>query len=82
LIHTIFELGLINAYLLLIVYHIITIFPFVYTKKNELEDSPKKKFKRDGFFRFIYKLSSIMSTLAIIVSFFLPIVFSFNFFFI
>ncbi len=76
-----FELGLINAYILLIVYLIITILPFVYKKKNRPEDSSKKKIKRDGFFRFIYDLSSIFFILAIILSFFLPIVFDSIFFY-
>lgn len=82
MIHTNFELGLLNAYLLLIVYLIITILPFVYKKKNRPEDLATKKIKRDDSFRFIYQLSSIMFILAIIVSFFLPIVFDSIFFYI
>jgi protein-S-isoprenylcysteine O-methyltransferase Ste14 len=77
--YTTFELGLMNAYLFLIVYIIITVIPSVYKKKNKHEDS-SQKIKRDNFFRFLYNLSSIMFILAVIVSFLAPIVFDTVFF--
>lgn len=80
MIHTNFELGLLNAYLFVVVYLILTILPFLFKKDKKSEEKSHKKTKNGFFYRFIYNMSSIMFILAIAVSFFLPLVFDSVFF--
>jgi protein-S-isoprenylcysteine O-methyltransferase Ste14 len=69
-----FELGLFNAYLLMLIYFVVSMVPFLFTKnKRSKEISPTNI--KDDFGKVLYWLNFTIFFIAILVSIFLPIVF-------
>lgn len=82
LLQTNFELGIFNAYLLLLIYFVLSILPFVFKRNKRLKEISPTNVKGDDFAKAICWLCFIVFILAFIVSFFLPIVFNSIFFYI
>ena len=81
LLQTNFELGLLNAYLLMLIYFIVSMAPFMFKKNSRYKEISPTNIT-DDFGKVLYWLNFIIFTIAIIVSIFLPIIFDSIFFYI
>lgn len=81
LLQTNFELGLFNAYLLMLIYFAASMIPFMFKKNSRYKEISPTNIK-DDFGKVLYWLNFIIFTIAIIVSIFLPIIFKSIFFYI